>query len=64
MTHVDFDGKGGFAKVIEDSRKFGSYFILKTLADGPLQIPMFNIRQSLSREKVLEIVKILTNEFK
>ena len=64
LTHVDVDGKGGFAKVIEDSRQFGSYFILKTLADGPLQIPMFNIRQSLSREKVLEIVKILTNEFK
>ncbi len=64
LTHVDFDGKGGYAKVIEDSRKFGSYFILKVLADGPLQMPMFNVRQSLNREKVLEKVKILTNEFK
>ena len=64
LTHVDIDGKGGFAKVIEDSRKFGGYFLLKSLADGPLQIPLFNVRQSLSREKVLEKVKMLRNEFK
>jgi len=64
LTHVDFDGKGGFAKVIEDSRSFGSYFILKVLADGPLQLPMFNIRQSLGREKVLDQVKSLKSEFK
>lgn len=44
ITHVDLDGKGGFAKIIEDPRSFGSYFILKVLAEGPLQIPMYNVR--------------------
>ena len=36
FTHVDFDGKGGFAKIIEDSRSFGGNFIIKILAEGPL----------------------------
>ena len=64
FTHVDFEGKGGFAKVIEDSRSFGSYFLLKDLAEGPLQLPLFNIRQSLGRDKIIERVGQLKSEFK
>ena len=43
-VHVDIDGKGGFAKVIEDVKKFGRYSPLMTLAEGPMGQVMFSIR--------------------
>jgi hypothetical protein len=43
-VHVDIDGKGGFAKVIEDVKKFGRYSTLMTLAEGPMGQVMFSIR--------------------
>jgi hypothetical protein len=64
LTHVDIDGKGGFAKLIEDPKRFGSYFILKVLAEALLQIPMYNVRQSLGREQILQKKDFLANEFK
>jgi|ERR1719469_471506 len=36
FVHVDFDGMGGLAHIIEDTAKFGKYRVLEALAGGPL----------------------------
>ena len=57
--HIDIDAKGGFAKIIEDSSKFGRYGTLMTIAEGPLGLVMFSIKNYLSRYLVLAQVNIL-----
>jgi hypothetical protein len=45
-VHIDFNGEGGVAHIIEDSIKFTKYKALETLASGPLGIVMVNLRQA------------------
>ena len=63
FTHVDFDGLGGMAHIIEDSAKFGKYKALGTLASGPLGLVMYNIKSSMKREKANSFVKELKQKF-
>lgn len=42
--HIDVDGKGGIAKLIEDNKKFGANNALMTIAEGALGHTMFSIR--------------------
>ena len=51
FAHIDFDGMGGFAHIIEDTAKFGKFRILEALAGGPLGNVMFNLKQPLRREE-------------
>jgi len=44
FVHVDVDGKGGFAKMIENKKSFPACFIIKVIAEGPLQLDMYNLR--------------------
>lgn len=44
FVHVDFDGVGGLAHLIEDTAKFGKYRALETLAGGPLGNVMVNLK--------------------
>ena len=53
FVHIDFDGLGGMAHIIEDSNKFGKYKALETIASGPLGLVMYNLKSSMKREKAL-----------
>ena len=64
FVHVDFDGLGGMAHIIEDSAKFGKYKALETVANGPLGLVMFNIKSKMSRNKALSLVRELKQKFK
>ena len=64
FTHVDYDGQGGIAHIIEDSTKFGKYKALDTVASGPLGLVMYNIKSSVKREKALGFTRDLSKKFK
>ena len=64
FVHVDFDGLGGIAHIIEDSAKFGKYKALDTVASGPLGLVMFNIKSNMKREKALAFTRELNLKFK
>ena len=57
--HIEINAKDWFAKIIEDSSKFGKYGTLMTIAEGPLGLVMFSIKKYLSRDLVLAQVTIL-----
>ena len=63
FVHVDFDGMGGMAHLIEDTAKFGKYKILETLAGGPLGNVMFNIKQPLRKEECLRLAARMKSSF-
>lgn len=44
FVHIDFDGLGGLAHIIEDTAKFGKFRVLEALAGGPLCNVMFNLK--------------------
>ena len=46
FVHIDFNGEGGVAHLIEDSSKFTRYKALETLASGPLGIVIVNLKQA------------------
>ena len=46
FVHIDFNGEGGVAHLIEDSSKFTKYKALETLASGPLGIVIVNLKQA------------------
>lgn len=43
-VHIDFDGLGGFAHLIEDTAKFDRLKMLEVVASGPLGHVMINLR--------------------
>jgi hypothetical protein len=50
FVHVDLNGEGGIAHLIEDSRVFTRFKALETLASGPLGITIVNIKQAAPRD--------------
>mmetsp|Transcript_7436 Transcript_7436/g.8605 ORF Transcript_7436/g.8605 Transcript_7436/m.8605 type:complete len:88 (-) Transcript_7436:27-290(-) len=63
FVHIDFDGMGGIAHVIEDTLKFGKFRILDALAGGPLGNVMFNLKQPLRREECRRISQKMKSSF-
>lgn len=63
FVHIDFDGLGGVAHVVEDTLKFGRFRVLEALAGGPLGNVMFNIKQPLRKEECFRIAHKLKQEF-
>ena len=62
-VHVDFEGVGGLAHIVEDTAKFGKFRILETLAAGPLGNVIVNLKQPLRREECLRLAKKLKSKF-
>lgn len=44
FVHVDFDGQGGVAKVIEDFRKYGRYRVLEAISGACMGNTMVNMQ--------------------
>lgn len=63
FVHIDFNGEGGIAHMIEDSSKFTKYKALETLASGPLGIVIVNLKQALSKKTSLDMTKQLKTAF-
>ena len=57
FVHIDLNGEGGIAHLIEDTRLFTRYKALETLANGPLGITIVNIRQGPPRELAISHAK-------
>lgn len=63
FAHIDLNGEGGVAHLIEDTKKFTKFKALETLANGPLGITIVNVRQAASREVALENAKVMRERF-
>ena len=63
FVHIDLNGEGGIAHLIEDAKKFTKFKALETLANGPLGITIVNVRQPGSREKALERARLMKEKF-
>ena len=55
FVHVDFDGLGGMAHIIEDTAKFGKFRVLDTLANGPLGNIMVNLKHPMRRDECIRL---------
>jgi len=64
FIHIDVDGKGGIAKIIDDEKSFSQNQALLMLAEGALGHTMFSIRQSKPRDQVLSLVRVVREELK
>ena len=56
-VHVDFDGLGGIAKVIEDVKKFGRYRALEALSGACLGNDMVNLKSTSSAQPLTNTQK-------
>lgn len=63
FVHIDFDGMGGCAHIVEDTLKFGRLRMLETLAGGPLGNVVVNLKQPLRRDECLKHAKELKSLF-
>ena len=59
FVHVDFEGQGGIAHIIEDTAKFGKYRALETVAGGPLGNVIVNLKQPLRRDECVRLASLL-----
>ena len=48
--HIDFEGTGGFAHIIEDARKYNEYKALEVLG-GAMGLEFVNLTIPMRREK-------------
>ena len=63
FVHIDFDGLGGIAHIIEDTLKFGKLRALETLAGGPLGNVVVNLKKPLRREECIRLAQKLKLNF-
>lgn len=47
-VHIDINGEGGFAQIIEDEAKFGRNRALQALSEGPLGNTLTNLKVPLA----------------
>ena len=63
FVHVDFDGQGGMAHIIEDTLKFGKNRMLEILAAGPLGNIVVNLKQPLKSAESHKLAQKLKQKF-